>query len=149
MSIASRLGPWLLGTAREGAGRNMGATIVAQSKAIAFGDTTANAFVLPAGAMITGVSLLTTTAFTGGTTPTVTASINATAITNAVTLGAVGNTAATLGAVNATATGLVANVGTTDATVTYTVAGGPAAGAGLLVIQYIVRNPDGTYGVNA
>ena len=150
MAFATHLGPWLLGTVRYTTGttagtiRNIGATTVAQTKSIAFGDTAAStAFVLPAGSLITDINLLTTTAFSGGTTPTVTLSISGTAITNGVTLGAVGGTAATLGAVSATAAGLVANVGATDAIVTYTVAGVPTAGAGLVYVHYLVRGSDG------
>lgn len=150
MGLSTHLGAWLLGTVKNTTGtiageiRNTGATQVAQSFDITSASTTGRAFALPAGAMITRASLLTTTAFTGGTTPTVTLAINGTNITNAVSLGAVGQTVATLGAVSATAAGLVKNVGTTDALVNFTVAGGPTAGAGTLVIEYVVRNSDGT-----
>lgn len=151
MGIATHLGPWLLGTVKNTSGTtagtvaNIGSTIVSQTKTIAFGDSaSATLCALPAGALITAVQLITTTAFSGGTTPTVTCSIGATAITNGVSLGAVGVTAATLGAVNAAAAGLVANVGTSDVLVTYTIAGTPTAGAGTLVIAYTVRNADGS-----
>ena len=150
MGFATHLGPWLLGTVKDTTGttagtvRNTGSTIVCQTKTIAFGDSTAaTAFALPAGALITAIQLITTTAFSGGTSPTVACSIGATAITNGVSLGAVGVTAATLGAVSATAAGLVANVGTTDVLVTYAVSGAPTAGAGTLVIAYTVRGADG------
>ena len=44
------------------------------------------------------------------------------------------------------AAGILSNVGTTDAFVTYTVGGTSlTAGVGTLLVEYIVRNSDGTY----
>lgn len=149
MGIATHLGPWLLGTVKDTTGttsgtiRNVGATDVTQTAPLAT-NSSGTLMALPAGAMILEVALLTTTAFSGGTTPTVTLSIGGTAITNAISLGAVGRTTATIGAASATAAGLVNNVGATDALVTVAVAGAPTAGAGVIVVTYLVRNPDGT-----
>jgi hypothetical protein len=154
MAIASRLGPWLLGTVKETTGttagtiRNMGATIVAQNKAIAFGDGTAiQAFVVPAGAMITSVQLVQSGAtFTSGSTGTVTVLLNGTSIgSTSITTG----TAGTLSIAPSTQAqaALFANVGATDAIITYSTAT-LTAGSGILVMAYMVRNPDGTYGVN-
>ena len=57
MAFASHLGPWLLGTVKNTTGttagtvRNMGATKVAQIKAVTYADASGTtAFVLPAGA---------------------------------------------------------------------------------------------------
>lgn len=151
MGMATHLGAWLLGTVKNTTGttaglvRNIGATQVVQSFDFLNTATTGTAFALPAGALITRVSLLTTTAFTGGTAPTVNLNIGGTVITSNVSLGAVGQSVATLGAVSAAAAALIKNVGSTDALVSYTVAGGPTAGAGTLVIEYVVRNDDGSY----
>ncbi len=147
MSIASRLGPWLLGTVRESSGtavRNMGATIVAQQTNVVFGTLTGTVAVLPAGAMITGVTVVTTTVFSAATT--IALSIGGTAFTTTGTITSVGGVALSA---NATTPGGWLNVGTTDATVTYTMAGaGLTTGAATVYITYVVRNPDGTYGVN-
>jgi hypothetical protein len=145
MAFASHLGPWLLGTVKNTTGttagtiRNMGATVVNQTKAVAFNDVAATqAFVIPAGSLITGMTFLTTTAFDPA--GTITISINGTASSNAVTI-----TTAVSHAIapNAAGTVLFANVGTADAIVTYTLGSTPTDGAGTLVINYVVRNSDG------
>ena len=154
MGIASHLGPWRLGTVKDTTGttagtiRNMGATIVAQTKAITFADSSATqAFVLPAGALITEMLVITTTAFTS--TAVITLSIGATPISTASTIVAAGTNAVAV-ASTAGAAALVANVGTTDAIVTYTVTGTTiTAGVGTLVVAYMVRLSDGTYNPTA
>jgi hypothetical protein len=159
MSVATRLGPWLLGTVKDTTGttagtmRNIGACPAAQFKTVAYADTTANTVlaVLPAGAAIQNIQFLITTAYTT-TNPTFTVYVNGTAITAAITVaspaaGATGIASFALGTTNPS---LVANVGTTDATISFTQAnGGGTTGAGVLSIAYIVRNADGTYGANA
>lgn len=151
MPIATRLGPWLIGTVKDTTGttagtiRNIGATAVSQNKAIAFNDAANTvAFVLPAGSIIQNFQILATTAFTTGSTATITIAVNGTNIVNAqtITVGSTGITAVPgVGGVNP---GLVANVGPTDAVITYTIAAA-TAGAGFLTVAYIVRNPDGSY----
>jgi hypothetical protein len=149
MGIATHLGPWLLGTNRYTTGtaaadtRNTGATQVVQTKAVLFNDAdAANAFVLPAGSLISNIRFITTTTFDAATT--ITLSIGATAITGALTVtspGVYNFVAATTEA----AAALWANTGTTDKFVTYTVAqGASTAGAGVIVAEYVVRNSDGT-----
>ena len=149
MGIATHLGPWLLGTNRYTTGtsaadtRNTGATQVVQTDVVNFNDADAsNAFVLPAGSLITSFRFITTTTFDAATT--ITLSIGATAITGALTVtspGVYNFVAATTEA----AAALWANTGTTDKFVTYTVAqGASTAGVGLLVVEYVVRNSDGT-----
>lgn len=154
MGLASHLGPWLLGTVKDTTGttsgtiRNMGATVAAQSKAVAFGDSSATqAFVLPAGALITAMQLITTEAFSSAAT--ITLSIGATAISTASTVTNAGTNAVAVAA-TVGAAALIANVGSTDAIVTYTV-GGTAltTGTGILVVQYIVRLSDGSYAPTA
>ena len=143
MGIATHLGPWLLGTVKDNAGRNVGATFTGQTKTVAFNDTSASvACILPAGSLIFECYLMATTAFTSGTTATIQLFVNGSAITAATTIstGATGLIELTPGTSNPT---LVTNVGTTDATVTYTISTA-TAGAGVLVLQYMVRNPDGS-----
>jgi len=148
MAIATHLGPWLLGTVKNTTGttagtiRNTGATVVNQTKAVAFNDAAATrAFVLPAGSLITGVLFYTTTVFDAAST--ITLSINGTASSAAVTITTVANAAI---APNAAGTPIFANVGTTDAIVTYTLSvGASTTGAGVLCVNYVVRNSDGTF----
>ena len=149
MGFATHLGPWLLGTVKNTTGttagtlRNTGATIVAQNTAIAFGDAAGStAAVLPAGALITSMQIITTTGFSGGTSPTITLSIGGVAVTSALTApAAAGVTAFTVATTGAP---LVVNVGATDALLTYTIAGTPTGGAGTIVVAYVVRNSDGS-----
>ena len=148
MGFATHLGPWLLGTVKSTTGstagtiRNLGATVSAQQKAVAFNDTAASqAFVLPAGASITSANLFITTAFTSGGTGTITLYVNGSAVTAAITVSGLGTgrVSLTLGTSNPT---LITNVGTADAIVTYTF-GTCTAGAGMLQMDYIVRDPSG------
>jgi hypothetical protein len=152
MGFASHLGPWLLGTNKYTTGtatgtvQNMGASIVAQTKIVAYADTTAQttAFVLPAGSLITACQFIITTAYTT-TAPTFTIFVNGTQASSAVTLGAlVGANSITLGGNSAAGAALIANVGSTDATIAFTQSNGAGGtGAGILVMAYIVRGSDG------
>jgi len=147
MGLATRLGPWLLGTVKETTGttvgtiRNLGATVVSQSATLAFGTLTGNAFVLPAGAQVTHVTIVTTTVFSAATT--IKLSIGGVDFTTTGTITSVGGV--NLNA-NATTPGGWLNVGSTDAQVTYTMAGTSlTTGAATVFIMYVVRNSDGTY----
>ena len=154
MAIASHLGSWLLGTVKHTTGttagtiRNMGATTVAQNSSVLYTDTASSvADVLPAGALITRIQFITTTAFSSAAT--ITLSIGGTAITTASTITTAGANAVAIAATTGAAA-LVANVGSTDAIVTYTIGGTAlSSGAGVLVIEYVVRNSDGTYNPTA
>lgn len=156
MGIASRLGPWLLGTVKDTYGttagtiRNMGPTHSFQSRAVAYGDTTAQTLlaVLPAGSYIQQVQFLTTTAYTT-TAPTFAIFVNGTAISGTVTAGTAGATGLANIALGTANPALVSNVGLNDAIVSFTqVNGGGGTGSGVLNVSYIVRNPDGTYEPN-
>lgn len=145
MGFATHLGPWLLGTVKNTTGstagtiRNMGATVVSQSADVVYGTLTGTAFVLPAGAQVTDVKVVTTTVFSAATTCKL--SIGGTDFTTNGTVTNVGS--ATLGA-NATTPGGWLNVGSTDAIVTYTLAGTSlTTGAATIVISYVVRGSDG------
>jgi hypothetical protein len=149
MGIATHLGPWLLGTNRYTTGttatttRNTGATQVVQTKTVAFDDADdSNAFVMPAGTLITAFRFITTTTFPDATT--ITLSIGGTAVTAALTVTTAGAYQFTIASTTAAAA-LVANTGATDKFVTYTVAQGTSdVGAGVLIVEYVVRNSDGT-----
>ena len=145
MGFATHLGPWLLGTVKNTTGstagtiRNMGATVVSQSADVVYGTLTGTAFVLPAGAQVTDVKVVTTTVFSAATTCKL--SIGGTDFTTNGTITTVGS--ASLGA-NATTPGGWLNVGSTDAIVTYTLAGTSlTTGAATIVISYVVRGSDG------
>lgn len=149
MGIATHLGPWLLGTTRYTTGttadttRNTGATIVSQDKAVAYNDAdAATAFSIPAGSRIVSLQFITTDAFDAATT--ITLSLAGTAITGATTVTDAGLVEFSPVASDAVAL-LWSNTGTTDKLVTYTVSQGASTnGAGTLVINYVVRNSDGT-----
>lgn len=148
MGIATHLGPWLLGTVKDTSGatagtvRNIGVANVSQNAAI--GTAASNTlFYLPAGSMILGAMIITTTGYSGGTSPTLTLSVGGTAYSSALTApAAAGVTSFTVATTGAP---LAANVGTSDVAVTCAVDGAPTGGAGVIVVQYAVRLPDGTY----
>jgi len=146
MGFATHLGPWLLGTVKNTTGttvgtiRNMGATVVSQSTNVVYGTLTGNAFVLPAGAQVTHVTIVTTTVFSAATT--LKLSIGGVDFTTTGTITNVGGV--NLNA-NATTPGGWLNVGSTDAQVTYTMAGTSlSTGEATVFIMYVVRNSDGS-----
>ena len=148
MGFASHLGPWLLGTVKNTTGttagtvRNMGATEVAQLKAVSYTDTAGStAFALPAGAVIVGAQFITTTTFTAAST--IVVSVNGVAINSATTITTGGSYPITT--FNTQAVGRELDVGTSDVFVTYTLSvGASSAGAGVLVVEYIVLGSDGS-----
>jgi hypothetical protein len=155
MAFASHLGPWLLGTVKNTTGatagtiRNMGATVVSQTVTLPFASInsslTGTAFVLPAGAIIHAFQWFTTTTFSAATTLKVT--IGATDMTAATTItGPSAPLQLTAATASDTVTSLFANVGTTDAIVTYTATKGGTLTTGSVTLQvvYTVRNSDGS-----
>jgi len=146
MGFATHLGPWLLGTVKNTTGstagtiRNMGATTVSQSVNVVYGTLTGTAFVLPAGAQITDIKIVTTTVFSAATTAKL--SIGAVDFTTTGTITSVGGISLTA---NATTPALFLNVGSTDAIVTYTLAGTAlSTGAATIIITYSVRDSNGS-----
>jgi hypothetical protein len=146
MGFATHLGPWLLGTVKNTTGttagtiRNMGATVVNQSADVVFGTLTGTAFVLPAGAQVTHVTIVTTTVFSAATT--LKLSIGGVDFTSTGTITSVGAVNLTA---NSTTPGGWLNVGSTDAIVTYTMAGTAlSTGAATVFIMYAVRDSDGS-----
>ena len=145
MGFATHFGPWLLGTVKNTTGttsgviQNMGNTVVNQSATVAFGTLTGNAFVLPAGAQVTHVTIVTTTVFSAATT--LKLSIGGVDFTTTGTITSGGGV--NLNA-NATTPGGWLNVGATDAIVTYTMAGTSlTTGAATVFIMYAVKGSDG------
>ena len=155
MGFATHLGPWLLGTVKNTTGttagtlRNLGATVVSQSKAILYTDITAAtvAFTIPAGSQILGATFNTTVAY-ATTTPTYALFSNAVAINTAANgsaFTATGIVNLLLGNNSAAAAVLCNNVGTTDAIITFTQANVTAtSGAGTLTLTYVVKDSDGS-----
>jgi len=151
MGFAAHLGPWRLGTVKDTTGTtaattsNMGCTVVAQSKATTFADTTAtNMFAIPAGAQILNVFLDVTEAFNAGTNNTVTIKAGSTTIASVTATSANITTGRATLTLAAPATWV--NIGTSDLFITSTFAGtGTAAttGIGYVTVEYVVRNSDG------
>ena len=108
MGFATHLGPWLLGTVKDTTGttsgtvRNMGATLVSQTKKVDYTGTTVAAplttqiAALPAGAQIVEIRVDTLVAFTGSTAAN-------------VVVGYTGTTAAYVASTDITAQGRMAN----------------------------------------
>jgi len=148
MGFATHLGPWLLGTVKDTTGttagtvRNTGATIVAQTTnltAAQVAGLTGTLGFVPAGAVITSVQFLTTTLFASATTLKVTiAGVDVATASTITTAGTI------VVAPAATFTPVQANVGTTDAAVTFTATGTSSTGAVTVIIAYIVRGSDGS-----
>jgi hypothetical protein len=148
MGFATHLGPWLLGTVKNTTGttpgtlQNTGCTIVAQSfnltaAQIATGSITPSS-AIPAGSLITSVQILTTTLFASATTLKVT--IAGVDVNTASTITTAGTIAV---APAATFTPVQANVGATDAALTFTTTGSSVTGAVTVLVAYMVRNSDG------
>ena len=147
MGFATHLGPWLLGTVKNTTGttagtvQNTGCTIVAQSfnltaAQVATGSVSAG--FIPAGALITSVQILTTTLFTSATTLKVT--IAGVDVNTASTITAAGTITVSPAA---TFTPTQANVGATDAALTFTTTGSSSTGAVTVVVAYMVRDSSG------
>ena len=135
MGFATHLGPWLLGTVKNTTGvtagtvRNTGAAVVSQQVPMVAG--VAVTVMLPAGAIIHQVQAFVTTGAVG--TPDVT--VGSTIIGTLSTAAGLNELVVTDANV-----GTMANVGSTDAVLSYTAT---AASAGVLSVSYTVRGSDG------
>jgi hypothetical protein len=147
MGFATHLGPWLLGTVKNTTGttsgtvRNLGATVVAQTYPLTystFASTTGTLGAIPAGSLITGVTYIVSTDFTGATTLKIT--IGGVDVATAASISTAAVTPVTLATTFAST---AANVGSSDALVTYTSTGTPTTGAITVVVSYVVRNSNG------
>jgi hypothetical protein len=152
MGFATHLGPWLLGTVKNTTGttagtvRNTGAAIVAQTfnlTAAQVAGLTGTLGFIPAGALVTSVQFLTTTLFASATT--LKATIAGVDVATATTITAAGTYPVT---VAATFTPTQANVGSTDAAITFTATGTSVTGAVTVLVAYVVRDSSGS-GVQA
>ena len=108
--------------------------------------TTADSVVLPAGAIVTNVKLFETTAPSAFTGMVITVAINGTAV-GTITPLTTGGVISFVPATTTAGAALLANVGTSDATVTFTV--GTTSGvtgtlAGVFSVDYTARNIDGS-----
>lgn len=148
MGFATHLGPWLLGTVKNTTGttagtlQNTGCTIVAQSfdltaAQVATGSITTTT-AIPAGSLIIGVQILTTTLFASATTLKVT--IGGVDVATATTITSAGTYPVTIAA---TFTPTQANIGTTDDSIVFTTTGSSSTGAATVVISYMVRDSSG------
>ena len=169
MGFATHLGPWLLGTVKDTTGtasgtvRNMGTTIVSQTKKVDYTGTTVAAplttqiAVLPAGAQIQFIHIDTLTAFTGSTAANVTVGYTGTvaaywASTDITAQGraAASNAATKFGAWSGAATAASPNgagVGATDVLVNAVLSptvGTVTAGVVQYTIIYTVANSNGS-----
>jgi hypothetical protein len=140
MSFSTFSGPLRSGPQKDGPGANTGLVILAQVKVVNFNDADNSVgAIVPAGALIVRTHFTTTTTFTAATT--ITLSIGGTAISSAVTVTTGGHF--NIPTTQSLAVGQLLNVGTSDASVTYTVAeGASTAGQGYLTIEYIQRAGD-------
>lgn len=139
MAFTTFSGPIRSGTVREGAGRNTGLVILAQTVAIptAAGATTVG--ILPAGSQIVSINIDTTTLFDAATTITVGTAATANLYVASTTITSAGRASiATTGAY-----GQWVNVGSSDVTVIATTAGSATAGAGQITITYIQKDSSG------
>lgn len=142
MGFATFSGPLRSGTQRYAPGRNTGLVVLGQSAAVTSADAAASvAAILPAGSQIVSIVLQQSTTFTSGTTGTFTVLLGGTQIGQlTITTGTAGNLS--INPASGAQAALFSNVGSTDATITYT----PAtlnAGAGTLLITYIQRDSTG------
>jgi len=142
MAFTTFSGPVRAGTVREGASRNCGVVVLAQTKVVNFGDAAASpAFIIPAGSQILRATFNTTTTFTAAST--IVVNVGGTAINSATTITTGGPYAVSITA--SEAVGQLLNVGATDVAVTYTLSvGASTAGQGTLIVEYIQRASDGS-----
>lgn len=155
MSMSTFSGPIRSGTVPASTGTTAGKIIntgviqLVQNVTLGFASVNASltgtAFVLPAGAVLHSLTFFTTDTFSAATT--VKLSLGATDLVAATTVTGPSNPAAMTGATAASATtALWANVGATDAIITYTAtkAGTLTTGSVTLVCVYAQRNSNGT-----
>jgi hypothetical protein len=157
MANAYHLGPWIIGTVKNTTGtspdtvRNMGATVVTQSKAINFNDPAGTvAFVIPAGSFILDLFITTITAFNNSSVLTV--RNNSNTLLTSFAINVVGanyqynsNTVFPFWFSSSATYNYLVNTGRTDTSINYTLSNAPTTGSGTMIIMYGVRNIDGTY----
>jgi hypothetical protein len=146
MGFATHLGPYRLGTIKEGAARNCGVNVVSQSATVTFADTTAkNLFILPAGAQVLSIFVDVLTVFNSSGTEVLDIGKTGTAnfFVDDQTLTALGHFNCTFVAANVAT---IFNVGTTDIQVTATFVQSVAdatTGSARVTFLYAVKDTDG------
>lgn len=142
MGFATHLGPWLLGTNKEGSGVNTGGTVSLQYNTLTAPALTVNGLTLPAGALIEDITIDVTTLF-DGTTPTL--SVGTVATPTLYASGVVLTAAARLRpAFTAAQLAAMRNIGTTDVAVLVTnTAANSTVGSAFIKITYVVRDSAG------
>jgi hypothetical protein len=139
MAFTTFSGPLRTGTVKEGAGRNTGVAVLSQTATL--GLTTSSAFILPAGSQIIDINIDITTLYTSGATMAIGDGTTAAKYVTAITTPAVGRQSITLTAAQIAAW---ANIGTSDVTITVTMAGTTAvAGDGILTVVYAQKTSAG------
>ncbi len=140
MAFTTFSGPLVAGTIKEGAGRNTGVAVLSQSNSIAL--VTKSLFILPAGSQIIDINIDITTLYTTGATLAIGDGTTANKYVTAITTPAVGRQSITLTAAQIAAW---ANIGTSDVTITATLAGTTAvAGDGIITVVYAQKTSDGS-----
>jgi hypothetical protein len=109
-------------------------------------STTADNVVIPAGSLISNIRLFETTAPSALTAGVITAAIGATTIGTITATATNGGVISLVPATTTAAAALLANVGTSDVTITFTWARSTITGtlAGVLDVSYVARNLDGS-----
>ena len=109
-------------------------------------STTVDNVVIPAGSLISNIRLFETTAPSALTAGVITAAIGATTIGTITATATNGGVISFVPATTTAAAALLANVGTSDVTITFTWARSAITGtlAGVLDVSYVARNLDGS-----
>ena len=109
-------------------------------------STTLDNVVIPAGSLISNIRLFETTAPSALTSGVITAAIGATTIGTITATATNGGVISMVPATTTAAAALLANVGTSDVTITFTWARSAITGtlAGVLDVSYVARNLDGS-----
>lgn len=140
MAFSTFSGPIRAGTVRYGDGINTGVVVLTQAADLDL--LSSIPCVLPAGAQILNIFIDVTTTFTTGATLAVGDGITADKYVTAITTPAAGRQSITFTAAQLTA---MSNIGTSDVSVTVTMAGTTAvAGAGFITIVYAQKASDGS-----
>lgn len=140
MAFSTFSGPIRSGTVRYGDGINTGVVVLVQAADLELASSIP--CVLPAGAQILDIFIDVTTTFTTGATLAVGDGVTADKYVTAITTPAAGRQSITFTAAQLTA---MSNIGTSDVSVTVTMAGTTAvAGAGFITVVYAQKASDGS-----
>lgn len=124
---------------------NVAANTTVTTYGIGVSSTTATNVVIPAGSLISNIKLFETTAPSALTAGVITVAIGATTV-GTITATTAGGVISFVPTTNTTAAALLANVGTSDVTLTFTWARTAITGtlSGTISVEYTARNVDGS-----